>query len=314
MICTYIFRDTKLNTLANYSDAGKPKICLRFEPDNIQKSLWNVHEMQDTKRGFQSAGVVGSVKLVGMVVSTHSASLTDGIYEQLVRTRFTDSVSAPVNNSIFVNSRVIQQYEEESGGFPSSFDVKSEYIKPLLVEDGKYSGAEGEESGYYMVSVINLASLYSKDVDEAYKYRRQHLYAPVVEKILDLNHVTHTRYKPFMSLYHTHIYYDPNYLYNSNTSDYKYHDQGFESVCDNAIWEGEDKGFNDSMSCPLPRWYMPLIYVMPNGMVRNIEETALRKLGDNDSFSISTFNLHMNQELTQRVVTVLDHIFGRTLG
>lgn len=314
MICTYIFRDTKLNTLANYSSAGKPKICLRFEPDNTQKPLWNVYEMQDTKRGFQSAGVVGSVKLVGMIVSTHSTTLTDGIYEQLVRTRFTDSVSAPVNNSIFVNARVIQQYEEESGGFPSSFDVKPEYLKPLLVADGKYSGSEGEESGYYMVSVINLASLYSKDVDEAYKYRRQHLYAPVVEKILDLNHVTHTRYKPFMSLYHTHIYYDPNYLYNSNTSDYKYHDQGFESVCDNAIWEGEYKGFNDSMSCPLPRRYMPLIYVMPIGMVRSIEEAALQKLGDNDSFSISTFNIHMNQELTKRVVTVLDHIFGRTLG
>lgn len=314
MICTYIFRDTKLNTLANYSSAGKPKICLRFEPNDPQKSLWSVHEMQDTKRGFKSAKVVGSVKLVGMVVSTHSTTLTDGIYEQLMRTRFTDSVSSPVNNSVFVNARVIQQYEEESGGFPSSFDVKPEYLKPLLVADGKYSGAEGEESGYYMVSVINLASLYSKDVDEAYKYRRQHLYAPIVEKILDLNHVTHTRYKPFMSLYHTHIYYDPNYLYDSNPNDYKYHDQGFESVCDDAIWEGEDKGFNDSMSCPLPRWYMPLIYVMPNGMVRNIEETALRKLGDNDSFSISTFNLHMNQELTQRVVTVLDHIFGRTLG
>lgn len=314
MICTYIFRDTKLNTLANYSNTGKPKICLRFEPDNTQKSLWNVHEMQDTKRGFQPAGVVGSAKLVGMVVSTHSTSLTDGIYEQLIRTRFTDSVSAPVNNSIFVNARVIQQYEEESGGFPSSFDVKPEYLKPLLVADGKYSGSEGEDSGYYMVSVINLASLYSKDVDEAYKYRRQHLYAPVVEKILDFNHVTHMRYKPFMSLYQTPIYYDPNYLYDSNTSDYKYHDQGFESVCDNAIWEGEDKGFNDSMSCPLPRKYMPLIYVMPIGMVRNIEEAALRKLGDNENLLISTFNIHMNQELTTRVVTVLDHIFGRALG
>ena len=129
MICTYIFRDTKLNTLANYLDAGKPKICLRFEPHDTQKSLWYVREMQDTKRGLQATGTVGAAKLVGMVVSTHSTTLTDGIYEQLMRTRFTDSVSAPVNNSIFVNSRVIQQYEEESGGFPSSFDVKPEIFE-----------------------------------------------------------------------------------------------------------------------------------------------------------------------------------------
>lgn len=165
-----------------------------------------------------------------------------------------------------------------------------------------------------MVSVITLASLYSKDLYGAYMSRRQNIYTPLVEKILDFNHVTHTRYKPFISLYQTPIYYDPNYLYDSNTSDYKYHDQGFESVCDNAIWEGEDKGFNDSMSCPLPRKYMPLIYVMPIGMVRNIEEAALRKLGDNENLLISTFNIHMNQELTTRVVTVLDHIFGRALG
>lgn len=271
-------------------------------------------EMQDTKRGLQATGTVGSAKLVGMVVSTHSTTLTDGIYEQLMRTRFTDSVSVPVNNSIFVNARVIQQYEEESGGFPSSFNVKPEYIKPLLVEDGKYSSSDEEESSYYMVSVITLASLYSKDLYGAYMSRRQNIYTPLVEKILDFNHVTHMRYKPFISLYQTPIYYDPNYLYDSNTSDYKYHDQGFESVCDNAIWEGEDKGFNDSMSCPLPRKYMPLIYVMPIGMVRNIEEAALRKLGDNENLLISTFNIHMNQELTTRVVTVLDHIFGRALG
>lgn len=314
MICTYIFRDTKLNTLANYLDVGKPKICLRFEPNDTQNSLWNVREMQDTKRGMQATGKAGSAKLVGMVVSTHSTTLTDGIYEQLIRTRFTDSVSAPVNNSIFVNARVIQQYEEESGGFPSSFNVKPEYIKPLLVEDGKYSSSEGEESSYYMVSVITLASLYSKDLYGAYMSRRQNIYTPLVEKILDFNHVTHMRYKPFIGLYQTPIYYDPNYLYDSNTSDYKYHDQGFESVCDNAIWEGEDKGFNDSMSCPLPRKYMPLIYVMPIGMVRNIEEAALRKLGDKENLLISTFNIHMNQELTTRVVTVLDHIFGRALG
>ena len=314
MICTYIFRDTQANTLSNYSKAEKQKISLRFEPNNSEKSLWHVYEMQETKRGFKTTGAVGSAKFVGMIVSTHSTVLADGIYEQLTQNHVADSVSAPINNSIFVDARVVEKHEKESDGFPSSFDVKPEYIKPLLVADSKYSDTEGEESGYYMVSVINLASLYSKDVDQAYRYRRCHLYTPVVEKILTLNHVTHTRHKPFISLYQTPVYYGLGYLYDSNNSDYRYHDQGFESVCDNAIWEGEDKGFTESISCPLPQRHMPLIYVMPTGTVRNIEEAALRKLGDHDNFSLSTFNIHINQELARRVVTTLNHVFGRVLG
>lgn len=56
MICTYIFRDTKLNTLANYLDAGKPKICLRFDPNDTQKSLWHVLKCKTQNAGCKLLG------------------------------------------------------------------------------------------------------------------------------------------------------------------------------------------------------------------------------------------------------------------
>lgn len=302
MICTYIFKKEE-------------DIYLQFKPHKTKKSSssWRASEKLPKKHNSLFTGDMTNMRFIGMIVSAHSETLANAVYECLSRTRSRESVSEPFNKSVFIEAKVLGQHAEENNEYPSSFDINPKYVKPILASNGEYTVSDGEETGYYMASVVHIASPYSKDFYD-YQSIGKHLYSPVVENALDYNNVTYTRYKPSISIYHTPIYYDMSRLQSPDDSDYKYYHRGFEIVCDNNIWEGEETGFSEPVNCILPDKYMPLTYIMPNETVRKIKEAAMQKPWDYDQFSISNFNIYINQELNKRVVAMLNHLFGRVLG
>ena len=313
MICTYIFRDANNgNTLAKCAAVRDRNTYLKFTPvEDVNSDLWQVNKIRIVGHDEINNGCIGFVKVSGLVVSAHTSVLVYGVSDWVNEIYYGGASRNPIDNSVFIRKEVIKWRRLDDGSYPQSVEVKPTYLKPILGTDNGYHASHGEETGYYMASVIHVASNPNGIVEQPTLSMDTHVSQTLLAgKILDSNNVTHKSRKPFLWFGDTSLYYDPNCLYSSDSNHHKYDDQGFEIACVGGIWEGEDNGFRESPNLTLPARSMPIVYCMPAGTVRSIEEKAEKKLGEYDVFPIATFSIYPDSSLTKRVVNNMNANLG----